>query len=267
MPRQPSVLPSRKKATATVIWIHGYNDQGDGWAELAEDLAGLVPHARWVFPHANQRKITLHDGELHPAWFDILARGPGAPQDRDGMLESVKESWFQHLHISQFLTSVNPSNHPGPRPRPTILPTPGNKQTVNSLILSQKTPSDRIVLGGFSQGCAISLLTTLLSTPSPSGGIGKLAGVFGIGGVAPLRSEWSSLVSPANPNRDTPIRFFHGKADTLIPAERAHESLSALGERGFTDLGIKEYEGVGHTVNFAELQDIGRFIASCVPPL
>lgn len=41
-------------------------------------------------------------------------------------------------------------------------------------------PSERIVVGGFSQGCAMSLLTLAMSKPKEEGGIGKLAGFFGV---------------------------------------------------------------------------------------
>jgi predicted esterase len=38
---------------ATVIWLHGLGDSGNGWAPIAHELD--MPHVKWVFPSAGER--------------------------------------------------------------------------------------------------------------------------------------------------------------------------------------------------------------------
>lgn len=60
----------------------------------------------------------------------------------------------------------------------------GSARPVNAWIQEESSsagiPTSRIVLGGFSQGCAMTLLTAVMSKPKEEGGIGKLAGFFGV---------------------------------------------------------------------------------------
>lgn len=69
-----------------------------------------------------------------------------------------------------------------------------------------KIPANRIVLGGFSQGCVLSLLTALTSEY-------RFAGVTALSGYLPLHSKIITMVSDAN--RKTPIFWGHGDADQV----------------------------------------------------
>ena len=61
-------------ANAAVIWMHGLGADG-------HDFEPLVPHldlapglaVRFVFPHAPSIPVTLNNGFVMPAWYDILS--------------------------------------------------------------------------------------------------------------------------------------------------------------------------------------------------
>ena len=71
-------------------------------------------------------------------------------------------------------------------------------------------PSDRIVLGGFSQGGAMSIFTGV-TTPH------KLAGVFGLSCYLVLGNKVKEMAKEAKEiNKDTPFFMGHGDADEVV---------------------------------------------------
>ncbi len=63
----------RTPASHVVIWLHGLGADG-------HDFEGIVPElnmpeqlaVRYVFPHAPMRPVTINDGAVMPAWYDIV---------------------------------------------------------------------------------------------------------------------------------------------------------------------------------------------------
>jgi phospholipase/carboxylesterase len=111
------------KAKATVIWLHGLGDSGNGFAPIVPDLK--LPDElgiRFVFPHAPTRPVTINNGMSMRAWYDITSLDFNNRADSQG----VKES----------------------------------SDLVADLIekeIAQGIPADKIVLAGFSQGGVIAL--------------------------------------------------------------------------------------------------------------
>jgi len=64
----------RQPANAAVIWMHGLGADG-------HDFEPVVPHldlapglaVRFIFPHAPSIPVTLNNGFVMPAWYDILS--------------------------------------------------------------------------------------------------------------------------------------------------------------------------------------------------
>ena len=71
------------------------------------------------------------------------------------------------------------------------------------------TPSERIVLGGFSQGGAMSLMAGI-TAPT------KLGGIFGLSCYLLLQGKVRDLVPADSPNQKTPIFMGHGDADMVV---------------------------------------------------
>lgn len=94
-------------------------------------------------------------------------------------------------------------------------------------------PSERIVLGGFSQGAAMALFSALT-------GPVKLAGVVGLSSWLPLDSKLPEFLRQSDLNKKTPILMCHGTNDVVVPTELGKLSYETLKSSGF-DVTMKLY--------------------------
>ncbi|CEJ01654.1 hypothetical protein CU097_007805 [Rhizopus azygosporus] len=216
------VIGARAKHTATVFWLHGLGDSGAGWSFLAEELGKAFPHVKWILPNAPVAPISMNFGYLMPAWFDLhgLTKESLETEDEEGMLASL--------------------------------------ESVGKLIrdeVDSGTPANRIVVGGFSQGCALSLLTGLTSEY-------KFGGIVGCSGWLALSKKISQLAS--NANKDTPILMCHGDRDQVVKYEYGKESAETLQSLGY-NVSFKTYPGLTHSANAQELADISEFLQKVIP--
>jgi phospholipase/carboxylesterase len=114
-------LNPESEATASIIWLHGLGADGHDFESIVPALR--LPDTlavRFVFPHAPEKPITINQGYVMRAWFDILEPG--------------KE---RSINSSQLLMS---------------------SIEVHKLIdreIERGVDSQRIVLAGFSQGGAV----------------------------------------------------------------------------------------------------------------
>ncbi|MCF2949158.1 alpha/beta hydrolase [Paraglaciecola aquimarina] len=110
-------------AKATVIWLHGLGDSGNGFAPIVPELKMPEELAvRFIFPHAPVRPVTINNGMEMRAWYDIKSMDFSSRADRTGVNESA--------------------------------------DLVEALIekeIAQGIPADKIILAGFSQGGVIAL--------------------------------------------------------------------------------------------------------------
>uniref|UniRef100_A0A8C7AKJ7 Acyl-protein thioesterase 1 n=1 Tax=Neovison vison TaxID=452646 RepID=A0A8C7AKJ7_NEOVI len=143
---------------------------------------------------------------------------------------------------------------------------PGIKQAAENVkaLIEQEVkngiPSNRIILGGFSQGGALSLYTALTTQQ-------KLAGVTALSCWLPLRASF-----PQGPisgvNRDISILQCHGDCDPLVPlmfASLTAEKLKTLVNPA--NVTFKTYEGMMHSSCQQEMMDIKQFIDKLLPPV
>ena len=168
-----TIVPALKKHTATVIFLHvsgigpsglcsirsfqGLGDTGYGWLPAVRSLTRANPttqHIKWILPHAPKRPITINHGLSMPAWFDMYDFSlVGSEEDREGMLESAG-----------------------------VL-----KTLIQQELDETGLHSSRIVLGGFSQGGAMSLLTGLTAQS-------KLGGLIVLSAWLPLQRELKEVI-------------------------------------------------------------------------
>ena len=210
-------LESAPKPTAAVIWLHGLGADGNDFAGLVPelDLTGLAP-IRFIFPHAPSIPVTLNNGYVMPAWYDILGTQLQRVEDSAGIRKSA-------LAIEALIADQ----------------------------VAKGIPASRIVLAGFSQGCAMVLHTGLRHAE-------KLAGIIALSGYLPLADSVPAEHSAAN--KDTPIFMAHGTADPMIVLSRAEASRDALAALG-CKVQWHTYQ-MPHSVHPQEIADIGRFLKS-----
>jgi len=74
---------------AAVIWLHGLGADGHDFEPLVPELVQPAERAlRFVFPHAPMRPVTLNNGYVMRAWYDIIALDRRTTEDEDGIRAS-----------------------------------------------------------------------------------------------------------------------------------------------------------------------------------
>jgi phospholipase/carboxylesterase len=96
MPKSVDLLPTYNLETGahpthTVIWMHGLGADGNDFVPIVSEL-NLVPdaHIRFVFPHAPMRSITINNGYVMRAWYDISHNNLRHEEDEIGIRDSRK---------------------------------------------------------------------------------------------------------------------------------------------------------------------------------
>jgi phospholipase/carboxylesterase len=110
----------------SVIWLHGLGADGNDFVPIVAELELPAAPIRFVFPHAPLQPVTINNGMVMRAWYDILGADLARREDERG------------VRASQGL--------------------------VEALIAREKArgiAARRILLAGFSQGGAIALQTGL----------------------------------------------------------------------------------------------------------
>ena len=76
---------------AVVIWLHGLGADGHDFEPLAPQLqAHLTIPTRFVFPHAPRRPVTINNGYIMRAWYDIAALDLSQAEDGEGIHKSAE---------------------------------------------------------------------------------------------------------------------------------------------------------------------------------
>ncbi len=200
---------------ASIIWMHGLGADGNDFVPIVRelDLSGL-PALRFVFPHAEAIPVTINNGYVMRAWYDILGMDLVRREDEAGLRAS--QSRIEQLIAREIARGI---------------------------------PAERIVLAGFSQGCAMTLQTGLRHPQ-------KLAGLMCLSGYLPLADKIAAERSAAN--QHTPIFMAHGRGDNVVLMNRAEASREVLTSLGYA-IDWHEYL-MPHSVCEEEIDDIGDWL-------
>jgi phospholipase/carboxylesterase len=114
--------------------------------------------------------------------------------------------------------------------------------------------SERIVLAGFSQGCAVTLYTGLRYPE-------RLAGLVALSGYLPLASRLAAERSAAS--AAVPIFMAHGIDDPVLPIAMGRESRDVLEKLGFP-VEWHQYR-MPHSLSEQEIGDIRQFLFRRLP--
>jgi len=75
--------------TASVIWMHGLGADGNDFVPIVDELE--LPAAvgiRFVFPHAPMMPVTVNNGYVMRAWYDVSFDGLDRKPDAEGIRRS-----------------------------------------------------------------------------------------------------------------------------------------------------------------------------------
>jgi phospholipase/carboxylesterase len=208
-------IATSETPTAAVIWMHGLGADGSDFVPIVKelDLSGC-PGIRFVFPSAPSMPVTINNGYVMPAWYDILATDLTRREDEAGLRKSQIE--IEALVAQQIALGI---------------------------------AADKIVIAGFSQGCAMALQTGLRYPH-------KLAGLMCLSGYLPLSDKIDAERNAAN--QHTPIFQAHGRVDPVVLVDRAEKSRDLLTQLGY-QVEWREYM-MPHSVCAEEVADIGNWL-------
>ena len=183
-------LDSAPDTTVSIIWMHGLGADGNDFVPLVKelDLRGC-PAIRFIFPNAGTMPVTVNNGYVMRSWYDILTSDLVRREDEGGLRASQAQ--------------------------------------IEALIAREKArgiPASRIILAGFSQGCAMTLQTGLRHPE-------QLAGLMCLSGYLPLADKTAAERTPAS--LATPIFMAHGTADPVVAIARAEQSRDLLTGMGY----------------------------------
>jgi phospholipase/carboxylesterase len=114
-------IDSASTPAAGVLWLHGLGADGHDFEPIVPELR-LPLAVRFVFPHAPVRPVTINQGAVMRAWYDVRGIGGERSEDAEGVRASARQ--------------------------------------IEALLAREKArgiPAARIVLAGFSQGGAMAL--------------------------------------------------------------------------------------------------------------
>jgi phospholipase/carboxylesterase len=143
----------------SIVWLHGLGADGHDFVPIVPALK-LPAAARFVFPHAPRRPVTVNQGMTMRAWYDILAFDRLSAEDARGIRAS--------------------------------------QAAVGALIDAERArgfAAGQIVLAGFSQGAAIALHAGLRYEHTLAG-IMALSGYLPLGATLAAERAAANAATP-----------------------------------------------------------------------
>ena len=222
---------TKKHHTGCLLWLHGVGDHGSGFHWLRRELCstrgnGLgLQQIKVVLPDAPRRAVTAAGHKLK-AWFDVRSM-PITPEelvDADGLADAKKR--VQALIKDQIEAGI---------------------------------PSEKIILGGFSQGAAVAAWA---AAECPH----KLGGVVLWSGYAPQTKELEAALKAGRNAKGTPFQCGHGTADSKIKMECGQQLAQTLQAAGVQLDKQKVFEGLDHGCVREQLEDMATLFGKIAPP-
>jgi phospholipase/carboxylesterase len=153
-------IETAPKPTAAVIWLHGLGADGNDFAAVVPELRlAKTPAVRFVFPHAPMMPVTINNGYVMRAWYDVSygdLEGRSRQADEKGVRASQAE-------IEKLIERE----------------------------IGRGIAANKIVIAGFSQGGAIALQAGLRYAK-------QLAGIMALSTYLPLAQSLQAEASAAN---------------------------------------------------------------------
>jgi len=209
------VVISKGKPSKTLIFLHGLGDSGHGWSSEWHAFQKKHNHVKIILPTAPKMPVSVNNGFVMTAWHDIKS------------LETIDDEDFKGLDESK---------------------------TIICNLIDQEVksgcPSESIILGGFSQGAALSVYTGLQYDK-------KLGGIIALSGYLPFYKEFPKKINPANAK--TPVLMCHGEKDPVVKTIFGQKSAEILKQAGVS-IDWRTFKGMMHSTCPAEMSIVHEFI-------
>ena len=187
------ILETGKNPTHAIIWMHGLGADGNDFVPIVREL-DLFPDVpiRFVFPHAPMRSITINNGYVMRAWYDIFNNKMSHAEDEIGIRSSQEA--INNLIDHELSCGIKPGN---------------------------------IILAGFSQGGAMALHVGLRQKSYLAGILAlscylPLANML-LTEVEPSNSSVPILMAHGKSDLVIPVSLAKASRDLLLEADYAVE--------------------------------------------
>ncbi|KAF7360242.1 Delta-sterol C-methyltransferase [Mycena venus] len=227
---------SDSDTSAVVVFLHNKGGLTFDIVNTTRSKSAVLEHVKWILPPAPVIPVTIRMQAETRAWFDV--------RTSESMADPAPEK-EDEARILQSMATID--------------------ALLTKIVASGVDPS-RIVLGGFSQGGAIALLTGLSTSR-------KLAGLIVLSARLPLRHQFRSMVS--SHASSIPIFWGHGTADTAVSYELGRAAADYLvNEIGVPPapypgapegLDFHTYDGLPHYISDEELTDLASWLGTILP--
>ncbi|TDH70674.1 hypothetical protein CCR75_002919 [Bremia lactucae] len=214
-----NIVLSSGHPTAAVVFLHGLGDTGQGWSDAMTMLAKDLPHVKFVLPTASSMPVSLNMGMRMPAWYDIKS-----------------------------LSHVNADNADG---------IDASRDRIMAIIqqeVAEGIPLSRIVLGGFSQGAALSLFSGYQSKT-------VLGGIIALSGYLPRHDSFQFAPETAN----VPLLMCHGEQDQVVRFDYGNMSKEKLQAAGVKNIEFHSYADLEHGACMEELDHVLQWLQRVLP--
>ena len=209
------IVKTAESTEFTVIWMHGLGADGHDFVPVIPELK--LPTSlgvKFVFPHAPVRPVTLNNGMEMRAWYDLLSLDRSKTAIEDDVLTTV--TWINKMIEDE---------------------------------IESGTPSDKILLAGFSQGGVIALHTGLRYPK-------RLAGILALSTYIPFKEN--ALTQASDAQKSLPIFAAHGVHDPVIPFASYQDYVPSLQAHGYI-LETHDYP-MEHSLCLGEINDISAWL-------
>ena len=216
------IVKTSEQTEFTVIWMHGLGADGHDFVPVIPELK--LPESlkiKFVFPHAPVRPVTLNNGMEMRAWYDLLSLDRSKTAKEDDILTTV--TWINQMIDEE---------------------------------VKSGTPSEKILLAGFSQGGVIALHTGLRYSK-------KLLGIMALSTYIPFKENVFDQANEAQSG--VPIFAAHGKFDPVIPFMSYEDYVPSLEAKGY-NVEAHDYP-MEHSLCLEEINDISTWLQKSLKKL
>jgi predicted esterase len=190
---------------------------------MAREWAKKFPYIKFILPTAPKQPVTLNGGMRMTSWYDIVDLG-----ERNN--EAVPTGMEQSAATIKSIIADEVRNH--------------------------GVSMSRIVLGGFSQGAALSLWTGLQLSGE------RVAGVVALSGYLAGAKDFKI----SDPGKATPVFQAHGTHDALIKMSVAEKTKAKIISEGHnSQYDFRVYKNMAHSACESEMDDVAGFLANVLP--
>ncbi|KZC11221.1 Lysophospholipase-like protein 1, partial [Dufourea novaeangliae] len=219
-----NIVNATKTHTASLLFFHGSGSSGDdakAWIDLLLGEELKFAHIKIVYPTAPAQPYTPNYGMPSNVWFNR---------------KSIS------INVGEEVESIN-----------------STCENIVELIdadVSKGIPYERIAVGGFSMGGALSMYLAYRYKQS-------LAGCIAMSSFLNRNSlVYESL--KANLGRTPPLLQFHGTADEMVPLRWGEETYNNLKDLGVNGQ-FRTLNGTGHALIVSEIKFFKKWISEILP--